>query len=165
MADLANKGWLKVPGIRPLGDRTLEEQMIGLDKALAECAGKTVLDLGCAEGLIGREFAKAGAIDVHGIELLENHLAVARKACKGYKQMRFTRSHLLDYILLHSTEHLVSEQYDIVLALGIIHKLEDPNIPMRYAARSAKSLVCFRAPARISAGTLQVSWLCFALTI
>jgi 2-polyprenyl-3-methyl-5-hydroxy-6-metoxy-1,4-benzoquinol methylase len=68
------KGWLSVPGIREHADRTLAEQMLGLDKAVAECKGKRVLDLGCAEGLIGLEFAKAGAVNVVGIESLQTTL-------------------------------------------------------------------------------------------
>lgn len=138
------KGWLKVPGIRPEGDRTLAEQMMGLERALAECKGKTVLDLGCAEGLIGLEFAKAGAKRVLGIELLESHLAVARKACKGYPQMEFVCMHLGTWIGLYPTP----QQFDIVLALGIIHKLDDPNVPLIWAARAARDLLCFRAPAK-----------------
>ncbi len=138
------KGWLKVPGIRPDGDRTLAEQMMGLDRALAECKGKTVLDLGCAEGLIGLEFAKAGAERVVGIELLETHLLVARKACRGYQQMHFICAHLGD----HMRRHPEPEQFDIVLALGIIHKLDDPAVPLKWAALSAKSQLCFRAPAK-----------------
>jgi SAM-dependent methyltransferase len=138
------KGWLKVPGIRPDGDRTLAEQMLGLDRALAECKGKTVLDLGCAEGLIGLEFAKAGAVKVVGIELLETHLLVARKACKGWPQMQFICAHLDEYAARHPTP----ARFDIVLCLGIIHKLPDPNVPLRWAALSAAHLLCFRAPAK-----------------
>lgn len=140
-----SKGWLKVPNIRPDGDRTLQEQMLGLDRALTECKGKTVLDLGCAEGLIGLEFAKAGAARVVGIELLETHLQVARKACKGYSQMEFICAHLG----IHIRDNPDPEQFDIVLALGIIHKLDDPNIPLVWAARAAKGLLCFRAPAKV----------------
>lgn len=166
MVDLVNKGWLKVPGIRPMGDRTLEEQMLGLDPALAEASGKTVLDLGCAEGLIGREFAKAGATRVLGIELLKSHLEVARKACKSFKQMEFVCAHLGYYIAASCDQNeagsdgydfkvgVPRETFDIVLALGIIHKLDDPAVPLVFAARSARSLVCFRAPAHASDGVV-----------
>jgi hypothetical protein len=44
-------------------------------------------------------------------------------------------------------DHPVPTQYDIVLALGIIHKLEHPSIGMAWAADSASDLLCFRAPA------------------
>lgn len=145
-----SKGWLRVPGIRPDGDRTLEEQMMGLAPALEECRGKTILDLGCAEGLIGREFARAGASSVLGIELLESHLEVARKACAGYPQMRFICSNLLTYIERLSGQK--PQQFDIVLALGIIHKLPDPGVPLRFAAQSARELLIFRAPAKATDG-------------
>lgn len=138
------KGWFKVPGIRPDGDRTLEEQMLGLDKALAEAKGKRVLDLGCAEALIAREFARAGAAEVVGIELLETHLQVARRVCKGLP-VSFICAHLDDYIAANP----VPKQFDVVLCLGIIHKLDDPNIPLVWAARAAKGLLCFRAPAKV----------------
>lgn len=136
------KGWFQVPGIRPRGDRTLEEQMLGLETALAETGGKTVLDLGCAEGLIGREFARAGAADVLGIELLESHLEIARQACADFSQMRFLCVHLGGWI----EEHPEPEKFDIVLVLGIIHKLIDPEVPLRWAARSCRDLLLFRGP-------------------
>lgn len=135
------KGWFKVPGIRPDGDRSIQEQMLGLDRALAECKGKRVLDLGCAEGCISAAFARAGA-EVVGIELLETHLQVARKVCKGLP-VKFICAHLGDYIKAHTPP----TRFDIVLALGIIHKLEDPNVPLAWAARAATDLLCFRAPA------------------
>ena len=143
-----NKGWFKVQGIRPQGDRTLTEQAMGLAPALTEATGRTVLDLGCAEGLISREFAAAGAADVHGIELLATHLAVARQVCKDQPRVRFTCAHLADWI----GSHPAPEQYDIVLALGIIHKLDDPGVPLVFAARSARDLLLFRAPAKAGNG-------------
>lgn len=144
------KGWFRVPGFRPDGDRTLKEQMMGMAPALAEAKGKTVLDLGCAEALISLEFARAGAIDVLGIELLASHLEIARKVCKG-QPVRFICAHLGDYIAAQPQP----QQFDIVLALGIIHKLEDPAVPLRFAARSAKDLMLFRAPAKATDGVIR----------
>ena len=137
-----DKGWFKVPGIRPAGDRTLAEQMLGMGPALAECKCRTVLDLGCAEGLIGREFALAGAASVAGIELLQSHLDVAKVACKDAPACRFIRSELGEWIAAHPEP----ERFDIVLCLGIIHKLKDPNLPLRFAARSTQDLLLFRGP-------------------
>lgn len=117
--------------------------MLGLERALAEAKGKRVLDLGCAEAMISREFARAGAREVVGIELLDTHLDVARKVCKGLP-VKLICANLSTWIELHP----VPEQFDIVLCLGIIHKLPDPNVPMIWAARSARELLCFRAPAK-----------------
>jgi SAM-dependent methyltransferase len=142
----ADKGWFAVPGIRPKGDRTLEEQMMGLEPARAFSKGKSVLDLGCAEGLIALEFSKAGAERVVGVELLESHLAVARKVCAGRAGMQFHCAHLDEW----AAGHPQPEAFDVVLALGIIHKLHDPAVPLRFAAASARSLLCFRAPAPTS---------------
>jgi len=137
------KGWFQVPGIRPEGDRTIAEQLLGLERALAECKGKRVLDLGCAEGCISAEFARAGAAEVVGIELLQTHLDVARKVCRKLP-VRLIRAHVGDY----AARNPYPQKFDIVLALGIIHKIDDPNVPLRWAALSCSDLLCFRAPAR-----------------
>ena len=146
----ADKGWFSVPGVRPKGDRTLAEQRLGLEPALAACRGKTVLDLGCAEALITREFAQAGAARVVGIELLGSHLEVAAVVCKGLAQVELIQSHLGQWI----NRHPDPEAFDIVLALGIIHKLDDPGVPLAWAARSAKDLLLFRAPAAETNGVI-----------
>lgn len=160
------KGWFKVPGIRPDGDRTATEQLMGLAPALAETRAAaargepyTVLDLGCAEGVIGLEFARAGAKSVFGIELLETHLQVARKLVEqavaanefGRGVMSFQCAHLND-IIEQEKATIAEWRYDVVLALGIIHKLPDPNVPMAFAADACERLLCFRAPAKKEPG-------------
>lgn len=136
------KGWFSVPGIRENADRTKEEQMLGLERGLAEAKGKSVLDLGCAEGVITAEFIKAGAARAVGIELLDTHLAIARQVCAGMP-VEFIFQHLKDYAVAHQPP----EQFDIVLALGIIHKMEYPEPVLRWAAESCADLFLFRAPA------------------
>lgn len=140
-------GWLKIPGVQD-GDRDLQEQMLGLDQALASAKGKTVLDIGCAEGLIAREFVRAGARHVTGLELLEDHLTVAREQCKGLPAT-FICAEMRAWIEKNPNP----QQYDIVLALGIAHKLHQPGTLMTFSARSASEMVVFRGP-----GKINLSW-------
>ena len=53
------KGWFSTLG---LVNRTPDQQLNGLIGCSWRVWGKTVLDVGCAEGLISIELAKAGAI-------------------------------------------------------------------------------------------------------
>lgn len=135
-----NRRWFKVPGINKPADRTLEEQMRGLDRALAAAPGKTVLDLGCAEGLIALEFAKVGA-KVTGVEVLDYHLEVALDVC----------GHRVDLIKhdLNVWSEVESNAWrsEIVLALAVLHKLRDVKRGLELAARSAGNLIVFRWPA------------------
>lgn len=149
--DPASKGWFSVPKLRPKGDRTLAEQMLGLAPALEFAKGKRVLDLGCAEGLIAREFAISGAAEVLGIELLASHLEVARAACKGQPACRFVCSHLDEYMDTHPEP----TRFEVVLALGVIHKMLEPARLLQYAAASAAELLCFRAPAHATGGVVH----------
>src|SRR5262245_50091188 len=142
------KGWLIIPGVQD-GDRTLEEQMRGVTEALAEAKGKRVLDLGCAEGLLGREFSRAGAEFVYGIDNVRDHLSVAMDQCKGLA-MHFHCAGVQQYAEKEMASGRV-EQFDIVMALGICHKLHDPEIGVRFAARSCKDLLLFRMHARSEA--------------
>lgn len=142
------KGWFKIPGVQD-GDRTLAEQMLGVREALAECKGKTVLDLGTAEGLIGREFVRAGAARCHGIDSIDDHLTVARRQCKGLP-MSFQNCGLQQFGQQQMDLGRV-ERFDIVLALGVCHKLHDPEVGIRFAARSANERVLVRMHARSEA--------------
>jgi SAM-dependent methyltransferase len=137
-----NRGWFQVPGIKPLGDRSLSEQMIGLEFALIEAKGKTVLDIGCAEALITLEFAKAGAAKVVGIEKVAPAIALGRTLCAGYPQVELMECNLVKHIDANPSP----QQFDIVLALGIAHKPKDPAAALCWAARSASSLLVFRPP-------------------
>jgi SAM-dependent methyltransferase len=137
------KGWFSIPGIRERADRTIEEQTGGLARALAEAKGKTVLDLGCAEGAISLEFAKAGAYRVIGLEVLEPHLEVARKYCAGWPQVEFVNAHLAEW----AEAHPEPDPFDMVLALGVIHKLSRMEPVLRWAAKSCTDLFCFRSGA------------------
>lgn len=128
------------------GTRTLREQMRGVEPVLAEAAGKRVLDLGCAEGLISLEFARAGAAHVDGVDFNAEFIAAANKL-KGKLPVRFEWKRV---------EELIQErrEYDIVLALAILHKLQDPAAAMRWIFFTGARLVVVRLP-RDSKGTFE----------
>jgi hypothetical protein len=113
--------------------RTLQEQLQGLEPALAAAPGRTVLDLGCAEGWIAREFQKAGAVAVHGVE--------CNAELKIDPAVRVWRWNLNDGLppgLLW--------KYDIVLLLAIVHKLRNPEERLKQYAALATERVVIRLP-------------------
>lgn len=131
------KGWLIIEGQQD-GDRTVREQCEALRYAMEGCSGKSILDLGCAEGLIGREFVNAGAANYLGIEYVDGHIEVARAQCAGLP-MEFRQANMND--LPDDWKH----EADIVLCLGIAHKLQFPEKAIRIAASSARELVLIRS--------------------
>jgi predicted RNA methylase len=128
-------GWFVIPGMQT-GDRTLEEQIIAVRPALAEAKGRTVLDMGCAEGLIGLEFARAGALAVHGMDAVRGHIDVAEEVGQG-QPMTFECA---DLNVLGAPR-----PYDIVLALGVIHKLHEPGVGLKWAADCTRRLLLVRS--------------------
>lgn len=135
-------GWFKIPGLQD-GDRSAEEQLLGLEVALANCRGKTVLDLGAAEGVISAAFAFSGASHVLAVEMVPEHCAAARIVCAG-KPVTVVQAELRGYI----EENPEPIQFDIVLALGIAHKLHDPASLLSFAARACKDTLIFRGPGK-----------------
>lgn len=140
MPESRRKGWFILAGQD--GDRTLEEQMKGLARAVEECRGKTVLDIGCAEGLIAIEFAKAGAAHVRGVDVVKEHVEVAARLAAAVPNVSFDHGKLGEM-------PVPSDQFDIVLALGVAHKLHEPAIGIRYAAAASRDLVLVRMSARM----------------
>lgn len=129
------KGWFSTPG-RP-GDRTLDDQLKGLDWLFANCAGKTVLDIGCAEGLISIELARRGALAVHGIEIVPEHVAVANKL-RGDLPVTFEVG--------DANAWRPRRAYDIVIALALLHKLKNPTAAAAAFAEAAREAVVLRLP-------------------
>ena len=129
------KGWFKTD--EQDGERTLQEQMTGLSEALGEASGMSVLDLGCAEGLIALEFAKAGALRVTGIECNPVTVQASRKYCG--QRCRIELGNL-------NTILLPAWPWDVVLALAILHKLRDPAGMVAQIAETGARLVVVRLP-------------------
>jgi len=129
------RGWFHTNG-RP-GDRTLKQQMTGLDQLFAECKGKTVLDVGCAEGLISIELAKAGATAVHGIEVVAQHVDVGNKL-RGDLPVTFE--------VQDANTWTPKRDYDIVIALALLQKLKDPSAACARLAACCLDLMVLRLP-------------------
>lgn len=139
-------GWVEIPGLQT-GDRTLEEQIAALRPAMEECYGKTVIEFGCAEALIAREFIRYGAKSATCYESSGDHLAVAHEQCAGLP---------MEFVLcdLNKESSQLVVQADIVLCLGIAHKLLDPGAGIALAANSARSLVLIRSGRREENGII-----------
>lgn len=119
--------------------------MRGLEHALAEAVGKTVFDLGCAEGLIAFEFLRAGAtveaLDCNGVLLAVAEELRAKLPEDEQARVTFRKADLRDVLAGGLTA-----SFDIVMALAVVHKLPDPEVVLGYIARAAKSLVVIRLP-------------------
>lgn len=130
-----NKGWFSTPG-RP-GDRTLDQQLNGLGPLLAAARGKTILDVGAAEGLISIELAKAGAVAVHGVEIVPEHVKVANKL-RGDLPITFEVG--------DANVWQPKRNYDIVIALALLQKVRNPTAVAARLATSAIDMVVLRLP-------------------
>lgn len=129
------KGWFTTPG-RP-GDRTLKQQLTGLELLIEKVEGKTVLDVGSAEGLISMQLFDEGAAAVHGLEIVPGHVKVANKL-RGDRACTFEEA--------DANHYKPVRQYDTVIMLAILQKLRDPSTACKRFIAAARDLVVVRLP-------------------
>lgn len=91
-------------------------------KNLIDPAGKRVLDIGCNEGFFSIEMIKAGAREVHAIDINEHRIEKANFVINVLG---------ISGISLHQNDiykitDLNLGKFDIALVLGILHRIPDP---------------------------------------
>ena len=124
-------GYYSLPGIRA-GNWPIETRLRGLEELLGVARGKSVLDLGCAEGMISREFCQHGAAAIHGFEINLDQVRIARrevpKAAAIGTQIFFRRADIGNWDrFVVANRNLMLKQYDIVLLLAVLEKLPESN--------------------------------------
>lgn len=132
--------WFAIPGEQN-GRRSIDEQMTGLHPALAEVKGRTVFDMGCAEGMIAQEFARAGA-RVYAVDYRREMIETAQRVVEG---VTFELVDLRDAWKAASRAGKW-RRFHIVLALAVVHKLDDPKRGTEFVAESCDDLAIFRLP-------------------
>jgi hypothetical protein len=124
--------------------RTLHQQLQGLRHVFDEVVSAkkrgrslAVLDAACAEGLIGLELLKVGAWALHGVELVPSRVADAR---------RLAGSALATFEVGDLNRWQAPDEFDIVLALSVLHKLPDPGAVARRLAAACSRMLVVRLP-------------------
>ena len=138
------KGWFKIEGAHE-GDRTLTEQLIGLEWLFDRISGKSILDLGCAEGLISKHLvANHGARMSVGLTSVASQVDSGRKQCDGVA-VTIRQQDLNKYAAVPELDL----QFDCVLMLSILHKLHNPGGFLLRALPAAADIVIVRLPAPV----------------
>lgn len=136
-----SKGWFHIPGVQA-GDRTVHEQLKGLGPLLEEVAGETVLDLGCAEGLIAGACMDAGAAAVTGIDCNPALIETAKRLFRDCDFVLYDLNHPPSAVITHALRY----DCDVVLMLGIAHKMRNPEKFLREYSVFANRRLVLRLP-------------------
>jgi len=131
------KPWFHFDGRE--GDRTLDQQMQGLGLLMRNVRNATVLDVGCAEGLITIEMAKAGAIALHGIEIRPQAVLNAN-TLRGDLPITFEEADVNTW--------RPQRRYDVVVMLAILHKLKSPREVLGSMLANCSDFAVLRLPPR-----------------
>ena len=108
-------------------DGSLFDRFSGLQTLFDECRGRSVLDIGCSEGLLAYEFARRGASRVHGFDYDRECVWVAQRIFRDVPvDSAFFRADITRGLKAVARKHggVPAEQYDIVLFLGVYHHLK-----------------------------------------
>jgi SAM-dependent methyltransferase len=96
----------------------------GITDLVLRAKGKTVFDIGCNRGMVGYQFAEQYASIVHGCDIYEDGIMVAREV---FADLRSTEGRFEVVDLTKGPKALkIFEMsgYDIVLCLAVYHKLK-----------------------------------------
>lgn len=140
------RGWFEIEGVQS-GERKLVDQIAGLEQVVRDCEGKTVLDIGCAEGLISFHFLVHKASSVSGFDCNQERAQWAKKINMDHN---FYQMNADDFPSYHqqSTTGIATEPYtyDIILLLSILQKLRNPKGVLEYCAKICTKWIAVRLP-------------------
>lgn len=148
IAEVDRHGWFEIPGVQS-GERHLKERIRGLTPLLSATRGGSVLDLGCAEGMIGKWlFEACGAASYLGLDKHEPYLETAREVFADDPRAQFAACDFDQFDEWRETYPL-RESYDVVLALNIIHKLARPAHFLEQISKLAGRVLAIAVPAEV----------------
>ena len=136
------------------GIRTLEDRVSGLDplrKSIATLQARqniSVLDIGCAEGLIGDWITNGKSDNFIGIEGDKVKVESAQEIFKDkiaqgkYKILRGDA----DYLAATFKHHDIKAKLDVVLLLAVLQKLNNPMACLKEAAEMSRAFIAIRIP-------------------
>jgi 2-polyprenyl-3-methyl-5-hydroxy-6-metoxy-1,4-benzoquinol methylase len=130
------------------GQVSVERQYSGLH--VIDFAGKTVLEIGCAEGLVALENRRRGAAVVHGVEYLERAVEVARSLAGVLgvnDHVKFFQGDVRDLKQMFGQPGMLPV-YDIVLAMAVLQKVPNQERSMADLLRRCGSTFVIRLPMR-----------------
>jgi SAM-dependent methyltransferase len=132
-----------------LGRSLAQNRLVALQDVIADADGRTVLDLGCAEGLITERFVDAGARHVNAFDIKPGRIATARRLMPT-PRARFAVADLSDWNAFERAHELLAG-YDIVLFLGIYQHLPKASRAAALHGAAARTLhrLALRAPAEL----------------
>ncbi|MGA9341936.1 MAG: class I SAM-dependent methyltransferase [Rhodanobacteraceae bacterium] len=127
--------YVHLPEAGLYGKWPAEDRLAGLAPLIENARGKSIIDFGCAEGIVAREFLRHGASLLHGFERDPFRVGVAAALCADFDQAVFREADLSDLPVFRAEQaDLLRAKYDIVLYLGIHHHID---------ADAREALLCF----------------------
>lgn len=135
-------GWFDIPGLRQ-GERSFAQQATGLEWLWQELReAQSVLDLGCAEGLIALECARRGVPRVDAVDYKPEFIATG----KDYAEQQLLDVNFIEANLDDGLPRALASEYDIVLLLAIVHKMQHPKKFIAACAARARHMIVVRLP-------------------
>jgi Glycosyl transferases group 1 len=143
--------YIHSPADGRFGKWPLSDRLRGLDRLLDQADGQAVLDLGAAEGMVGREFLRRGARLLHGLEIDPARVRTARTLCMEWAQASFRAADLSDCAALSPGSNGLLDGYDVVLYLGIHQHLprESRSAVIERAIGLARGFIAIRCPPEV----------------
>lgn len=128
------------------GKASAAHRRAALEAVVPIANGSTILDMGCAEGLMLPPFLESGASAIHGVDHSAKRIASARELVRS-NRVRFDTVELNDPACLDD-EEIFESFYDIVLCLGVYQHLDEEirRLVLYKALQRTGRYFVFRAP-------------------
>lgn len=158
---------------------THDIRLDGIGDLLSRARGARVLDVGANRGLVGLDFARHGAVLVHGCDIYSAGMETARKLFEAHEENRvltakvlgeaFADNRACEYQfevtnLTHGSSAFAifgGARYDIVLLLAVVHKLRrimaEPDVRdlVRFFGNMTDKYIGWRGPGNDNAGAKE----------